>query len=121
MSKKQDSIYFENFIACAGYASQAAQLLKEIFRNFDPAQMPAWMEQIHDIEHTADKKRHAMTDQLAHAFITPHRAGGHLGPEFPDRHPDRQAGGSLHPGLHAQRPDHPAGCSEHAGSGDPRL
>ena len=71
MSKKQDSIYFENFIACAGYASQAAQLLKEIFRNFDPAQMPAWMEQIHDIEHTADKKRHAMTDQLAHAFITP--------------------------------------------------
>ena len=53
MSKKQDSI------------------LKEIFRNFDSAQMPAWMEQIHDIEHTADKKRHAMTDQLAHAFITP--------------------------------------------------
>ena len=71
MSKKQDAMYFDNFIACAGCASQAAQLLKEIFRNFDPAQMPAWMEQIHTIEHTADKKRHAMTDQLAHAFITP--------------------------------------------------
>ena len=71
MSKKQDAMYFDNFIACAGCASQAAQLLKDIFRNFDPAQMPAWMEQIHTIEHTADKKRHAMTDQLAHAFITP--------------------------------------------------
>ena len=71
MSKKQDAMYFDNFIDCAGYASQAAQLLKEIFRNFDPAQMPAWMEQIHTIEHSADQKRHAMTDQLAHAFITP--------------------------------------------------
>ena len=71
MSKKQDAMYFDNFIACAGYASQAAQLLKEIFRNFDPAQMPAWMDQIHAIEHSADKKRHSMTDQLAHAFITP--------------------------------------------------
>lgn len=71
MSKKQDAMYFDNFIQCAGYASQAAQMLKEIFRNFDPAQMPTWMDQIHQIEHTADKHRHAMTDQLAHAFITP--------------------------------------------------
>ena len=71
MSNKQDAIYFDNFIQCAGYASQAAQMLKEIFRNFDPARMPDWMEQIHEIEHTADKQRHAMTDKLAKAFITP--------------------------------------------------
>ena len=47
MSKKQDAIYFDNFIACAQYASQAAQLLKDgkeafvqlynFLQNYDPA------------------------------------------------------------------------------------
>ena len=71
MSKKQDAIYFDNFIECAGFASKAALMLKDIFRSFDPARMPQWMDQIHEIEHAADKKRHAMTDKLAKAFITP--------------------------------------------------
>ena len=71
MSKKQDAIYFDNFIACAQYASQAAQLLKEIFHSFDPSHMSQWADQLHEIEHAADKKRHAMTDKLAKAFITP--------------------------------------------------
>ena len=71
MSKKQDAIYFDNFIECAGYASKAALMLKDIFRNFDPAKMPEWMDQIHSIEHAADKCRHGMTDKLAKAFITP--------------------------------------------------
>ena len=44
MSKKQDAIYFDNFIECAGYASKAALMLKDIFRNFDPAKIPEWME-----------------------------------------------------------------------------
>ena len=67
MSKKQDAIYFDNFIECAGYASKAALMLKDIFRNFDPAKMPEWMDQIHSIEHAADKCRHGMTDKLAKA------------------------------------------------------
>ena len=71
MSKKQDDIYFDNFIECAGFASKAALMLKDIFRSFDPARMPQWMDQIHDIEHAADKCRHGMTDKLAKAFITP--------------------------------------------------
>ena len=71
MSKKQDAIYFDNFIACAQYASQAAQLLKEIFHSFDPSHMSQWADQLHEIEHAADNKRHAMTDKLAKAFITP--------------------------------------------------
>ena len=71
MSKKQDAIYFDNFIECAGFASKAALMLKDIFRSFDPARMPQWMDQIHDIEHAADKCRHGMTDKLAKAFITP--------------------------------------------------
>ena len=45
------------------------------------------MDQIHEIEHAADKCRHGMTDKLARAFITPHRAGGHLGPGAPTSTP----------------------------------
>ena len=71
MSKKQDAVYFDNFIECAGYATRAAQMLKEVFRTFDPARMPQWMDDIHAVEHAADKCRHGMTDKLAKAFITP--------------------------------------------------
>ena len=38
MSKKQDAIYFDNFIECAGFASKAALMLKDIFRSFGPRQ-----------------------------------------------------------------------------------
>ena len=39
MSKKQDSFYFDNFLACADYACQAAQQLDQALREYDPAQI----------------------------------------------------------------------------------
>ena len=39
MAKKPDSFYFDNYVACADLAVQAAELLTKIFENFDPAQM----------------------------------------------------------------------------------
>ncbi len=71
MSKKQDSFYFENFIACAEYACQAADLLKKILADFKPEEMEQRLDEIHAIEHAADEKKHQMTDRLAKAFITP--------------------------------------------------
>ena len=32
MAKKQDAFYFENFIACADYACQAAHLLEQVMQ-----------------------------------------------------------------------------------------
>ena len=71
MSKKQDAFYYDNFIACAELAGQAAHFLKEKLTDFDPAQMEENMEAIHRIEHAADEKKHQLTDVLAKAFITP--------------------------------------------------
>ena len=71
MSKKQDSFYFDNFIACAEYACQAADLLKQILTDFKPEEMEQRLDEIHAIEHAADEKKHQMTDRLAKAFITP--------------------------------------------------
>lgn len=71
MAKKPDSFYFDNYVACADLAVQAAELLIKIFENFDPAQIHGMLEEMHAIEHAADKKHHELEDALLTAFITP--------------------------------------------------
>ena len=36
MAKKQDSFYFDNFVACAEDSCRAAQMLKAALENFRP-------------------------------------------------------------------------------------
>lgn len=71
MSKKQDTFYFDNFIACAEEACRAADLLKKTLEDFHPEQIHGKLQEIHKIEHQADEKKHILTDRLAKAFITP--------------------------------------------------
>lgn len=71
MANKQDSVYFDNFITCAEYSAQAAQLLKKILTDFKPEEMQDRLEEIHKIEHAADEKKHIVTDLVTKAFITP--------------------------------------------------
>ena len=71
MAKKPDSFYFDNYVACADLAVQAAELLTQIFENFDPAQIHDMLDKMHSIEHAADKKHHELEDALLTAFITP--------------------------------------------------
>lgn len=51
MAKKPDSFYFDNYVACADLAVQAAELLTKIFENFDPAQIHDMLNKMHAIEH----------------------------------------------------------------------
>ncbi len=71
MSKKQDSYYFENFIACADYSCQAANLLKDAMSRFDEVSLAQKLDEIHQLEHKADIKKHELLDILVKAFITP--------------------------------------------------
>ena len=71
MSKKQDSFYFDNFLACADYACQASHLLDQALRAYDPAQIKERLDEMHKVEHAADDKKHELLNVLAHAFITP--------------------------------------------------
>ena len=71
MAKKPDSFYFDNYVACADLAVQAAELLTQIFENFDPAKIHDMLDKMHAIEHAADKKHHELEDALLTAFITP--------------------------------------------------
>lgn len=71
MSKKTDAYFFNNFIACAEYAAQAARMLEQSLKQFDPASLEARMTELHQIEHAADDKKHELSRELARAFITP--------------------------------------------------
>ena len=71
MGKKQDAYYFNTFTACAEDACRAAQLLKSVLENFKPEELETQLEQLHEIEHSADEKKHDIMDHLAKEFIPP--------------------------------------------------
>ena len=71
MAKKQDSFYFDNFVACAEDSCRAAQMLKDALEDFDPARLKERLDSIHDVEHSGDAKRHEMLDHLAKEFLPP--------------------------------------------------
>lgn len=71
MAKIQDSFYFENFIACADCACQAAYLLEKAMKDYDPGTISEKLDEIHAVEHAGDEKKHELVNVLARAFITP--------------------------------------------------
>ncbi len=71
MAKKQDSYFFNNFVECAEKSCAAARLLEEIFVKFDSAKLSEYADKMHEIEHSADVKKHELTEALIKTFITP--------------------------------------------------
>ena len=71
MAKNNDNFFFDNFVACADDALQAARLLKSSLSGFSPAALPHLLDQMHQVEHAADRKKHEMKEVLVKAFITP--------------------------------------------------
>lgn len=68
---KGDKFYFENFAAGAALSKKAATYLVECLENYDPEKIEEMLQKMHEIEHTADIKKHEMNDALAKAFVTP--------------------------------------------------
>ena len=68
---KGDKFYFENFVACAELSKQAALYLVNCLENYDPKSIEKMLEEMHTIEHSADMKKHEMSEALAKAFVTP--------------------------------------------------
>ena len=68
---KGDTFYFENFAAGAALSKKAAIYLVESLENYDPNKIETMIHKMHEIEHTADIKKHEMNDALAKAFVTP--------------------------------------------------
>ena len=71
MSKKSEDFYFDNFTKSAACASEAAEFLKDVLVNFNAYEMQDKLKELHDIENRADGVKHAMTEEIVRAFITP--------------------------------------------------
>lgn len=68
---KGDKIYYEILHASAVQSRKAAEFLLHCLENYDPDQLKGMLDQMHEIEHEADTKKHEMDAKLAKAFVTP--------------------------------------------------
>lgn len=68
---KGDKFYFENFSQCAALSKKAADYLVKCLENYNPGRIEKMLDEMHEIEHSADLKRHEIGDALAKAFVTP--------------------------------------------------
>lgn len=68
---KGDKFYFENFAACTALSKKAAVYLVECLENYKPENFEEMLVKMHEIEHSADIKKHEMDKALAKAFVTP--------------------------------------------------
>ncbi|MBQ8248948.1 MAG: DUF47 family protein [Clostridia bacterium] len=68
---KSDKIYFENFAECTALAKKASAYLVECLENYDADKIEQMIAEMHVFEHSADVKKHEMSEMLAKAFVTP--------------------------------------------------
>ncbi len=68
---KGDKVYFENFIECIRLSKKAANYLVECLETYNATAIKDMLSCMHEIEHTADTKKHEMNDMLIRAFVTP--------------------------------------------------
>ena len=71
MANKQESFYYDSFSACVACACQAAHYLEDTLKNYDPERLHSMLDEVHEVEHDADEKKHELSNVLARAFITP--------------------------------------------------
>lgn len=66
-----DKFYFENFAASSALSKEAADYLVKCLENYDASNIVQMLDEMHEIEHNADLKKHEMEAALAKAFVTP--------------------------------------------------
>ena len=68
---KNDKFYFENLASSTELAKQAAIYLVDCLENYNPEKLEDMLKAMHEIENSADDRKHEMRDALAKAFVTP--------------------------------------------------
>ena len=69
--KKSDMIYFDGFRDCVDCACRAARFLEKVLVDYNIDTVKDQMDQLHELEHEGDTKKHEITRILTKAFITP--------------------------------------------------
>lgn len=68
---KGDKFFFDNFSRTAQITKEAARYLVESLKTFDGSRITQMLEEMHTLEHSADKNKHEMGAALTKAFVTP--------------------------------------------------
>jgi len=68
---KGDKFYFDNFVETTELSKKAAKYLVESLESYNPDNIETMLKEMHEIEHSADVKKHEMSNALAKAFVTP--------------------------------------------------
>lgn len=71
MARKHEYDYFGVFVEMTEYSRKAAAIVNEVLENFDPAGLPARLEEINAIEQAADEKQHELMKALVQEFLPP--------------------------------------------------
>ncbi len=71
MGKRGGYDYFGFFIEMMECAREGATLLEHTLEHFEPADLKSIMSKMHEIEHSADMKKHKMTEHLVVEFLPP--------------------------------------------------
>lgn len=71
MAKKKSFSYFEEFVVLVDYSCKCAEILNEVLNNYDCNNMEKQLEKLHEIEHSADLRKHQVTTQLIKEFLPP--------------------------------------------------
>jgi len=70
MSSKKDYNYYDMFVKMVDYSCQSAEILHNLFTNFDTEQLQEKIVEMHNLEHGADMCKHDMMNKLVREFIT---------------------------------------------------
>lgn len=68
---KNNKFYYENFAKNTELSKKAASYLVKCLENYNSDNIQQMLEEMHEIEHCADEKKHEMSAALAKAFVTP--------------------------------------------------
>ncbi len=71
MARKNDYNYFEAFANLSKFSLKSAEILHQTLADFNPAQMPTKVKEMHHIEHSADLAKHELMNHLLREFLPP--------------------------------------------------
>jgi predicted phosphate transport protein (TIGR00153 family) len=71
MRNKKGNDYFELLMELSNFSCTAVSLLHDTLSNFDVNKLDEKIVEMHEIEHSADIKKHEMMNKLIKEFITP--------------------------------------------------
>ncbi len=69
--KKKMNFYYDTFIDLSQDAVRSSTFLQKVLIDYDQKKLKENLKELHEIEHSADLKRHLMCEKLLKEFITP--------------------------------------------------